>query len=93
MWWECKEDRNKRNFIDRQIRKFEDIHEYAVNISFVTCLFCLFYGFSILQQAKQTQPINQTMITFGQIYLACSVASFILIGVHAYLDHKERVSK
>ena len=77
--------RYRYNFIDRQIRKFDDMHDYAWCTNFFSFFICLFLGFSI--RAIAQQPLNQTLIRFGDMYLFCAVCSLCIFGVCLVFDN------
>jgi len=85
MWRECRLDRRNRNFIDRQIRRFDDEFEYVWCTNLLSSFICLILGFSIYGIAQQ--PLNQTFISFGHMYLFCALCNFCIFGLCLIFDN------
>lgn len=85
MWWECRRDRRNRNFIDRQIRKFDDEFDYVWCTNFLSSFVCLFVGFVIYTIAQDLS--NQTLAMFGRMYLVCALCNFCIFGLCLIFDN------
>lgn len=71
----------RRNYFDRHIREFKNIHDWAVSTNFITLIICMILGPSICALTKQKYPK-----LIGQTYLICGIISLIIIAVHTALD-------
>lgn len=76
MWWEY--NNKKRNYFDRGIRNYRDIHEWATITGFFMLMICMLFGFGICALTKQK--------LIGQMYLVCGIISLLIIVIHMALD-------